>query len=576
MDKRFIIALILIGLILYFYNDYIRWISPPPAPVDSTEASLDTLKAAKATPLRAVEPSLSPAAGIAPMLAEFPIQTEDSAWQEKRIVVETERYRIVLTTAGAQFASLKLKPIGRYLKEAIELIPAVQGARPGYRFWTNDGLVETSALKFRLEDEFSTNDTLIQIPSGEQETFTFYHPFDSLHSLRLIYTFNGDDYVFTSALEGVNMHGIWVREYIEALWTGGLSYTEADSAQDEYYSKAYAYFAGDVLEDQDIKSEYKLNGPATGKTRWGAVRTKYFIAALLPDQAEGIGAWMESRFDSLHIGKVKPNRLGVGLRLPIADDNSITPLRIFTGPLDNELLREVDPTLTKTMNWGWAVIAPISKAILWGLKQFYALLPNYGIAVIIFSIVIKLITWPLTQASSRSMAAMQRIQPKMQSLREKYKNDQQRLNKEVMKLYKEEKINPAGGCLPLLLQLPIWFALFNILRTTIEFRQAPFVWWIDDLSMPDVLFRLPFSIPFYGDFVALLPILMAVSTYFQSKMTMTDPNQKMLLYMMPIMMLVMFNNFPSGLTLYYTLFNVWSILQYKVVPPPKPAATKMK
>ncbi len=572
MDKRFIIAMILIGLILYFYNDYIRLISPPPPPTDTTKAIQDTLKPSRPIPPRTEVPTWSPAGDVSSIQ---PIKLEDSTWNEKHITVETPLYILVLSTKGAQINSLKLKPVGRYLKETIELIPKAGGSRPGFRFWTFEGMVETALLRFKLEDDYD-EDTTIFIPAGEQTQLSLYSPLDSLSGIRLTYTFNGDSYLFDLGLEGVNMKDIWVREYIEALWTGGLAYTESDTAQDQYYSKAYAYFAGDVIENQDIESKYKLNGPASGKTRWGAVRTKYFISALLPYQTEGIGAWMESQVDSLYYGKHKPNRLGVGLRLPFDENHQITPLKIYIGPLDVDILRRVDPSLTKSMSWGWSLIAPISKAILWGLKQFYAIIPNYGVAVIIFSIIIKLITWPLTQASSRSMAALQRIQPKIQALREKYKNDQQRLNKEIMKLYKEEKINPAGGCLPMLLQLPIWIALFNIFRTTIEFRQAPFVWWIDDLSMPDILFHLPFKIPFYGDFVALLPILMAISTYYQSKMTITDPKQNMMIYLMPILMLVMFNNFPSGLTLYYTLFNVWTIIQYKVFPPPKAIAVETK
>jgi YidC/Oxa1 family membrane protein insertase len=121
--------------------------------------------------------------------------------------------------------------------------------------------------------------------------------------------------------------------------------------------------------------------------------------------------------------------------------------------------------------------------------------------------------------------------------------------------------------------MPLLYALFIIFRSTIEFRQAPFIWWIKDLSMPDVIMMLPFTIPMYGNHIALLPILMGISTYFQSKSTMTDPNQKMMLYFMPVFMTVIFNNFPSGLNLYYTLFNVWTLLQQKMTPPPQVSTT---
>jgi YidC/Oxa1 family membrane protein insertase len=164
---------------------------------------------------------------------------------------------------------------------------------------------------------------------------------------------------------------------------------------------------------------------------------------------------------------------------------------------------------------------------------------------------------------------MQRLQPKIKEMREKYKNDPQRVQKEMMKLYKEEKVNPMGGCLPVLLQMPLLYGLFIVFRATIQFRNAPFVLWIKDLSQPDIIFQLPMTLPLYGSHVALLPILMGVSTFFQSKSSMTDPNQKMMLYFMPIFMTLIFNNFPSGLTLYYTLFNVLTMIQQKLTPPPQ-------
>jgi len=295
------------------------------------------------------------------------------------------------------------------------------------------------------------------------------------------------------------------------------------------------------------------------------------MVAALPESAPAVGSWMESRRDSSYVGDFPPNRLGFGLRIPVAQGSIVTPVRYFAGPLDVALLKQTDPTLTRTMNWGWKIIAPFSKAILWGLRNLYTVIPNYGFAIIIFSVLIKVLLWPLTHKSYTSMAAMQRVQPKLQALRDKYKGDPQRLNKEMMKLYKEEKINPMGGCLPMLLQLPLLYALFIVFRSTIEFRQAPFGLWITDLSMPDYVWELPFAIPFYGSHFAVLPVLMAISTYYQSKPTMTDPNQKFLLYFMPVMMLVLFNSFPSGLNLYYTLFNLLTLVQMKIIPLPKAA-----
>jgi len=178
------------------------------------------------------------------------------------------------------------------------------------------------------------------------------------------------------------------------------------------------------------------------------------------------------------------------------------------------------------------------------------------------------------------MRKMSSLQPLMKEIKEKYKGDPQKMQKATAALYKEHKVNPLGGCLPTLLQMPLLFGLFIVFRSTIELRGAPFMLWITDLSLPDTIINLGITIPMYGNQVSVLPLLMGVSTYYQSKMTMTDPNQKMMLYFMPVFLVLMFNSFPSGLTLYYTLFNVLSVVQQKMAPmkagEPTPAVVKKK
>jgi YidC/Oxa1 family membrane protein insertase len=170
------------------------------------------------------------------------------------------------------------------------------------------------------------------------------------------------------------------------------------------------------------------------------------------------------------------------------------------------------------------------------------------------------------------MKEMGKVQPLVAELKEKYKSDPQRMNKEMMQLYKEHGINPLGGCLPMLLQMPLLFALFIVFRSTIQLRGASFIpGWIDDLSGVEGIASLPFSLPMYGDQFNILPIVMAVTMIFQSKMTMQDPKQKALVYMMPVFMLLIFNQLPSGLNLYYTLFNVWTIIQQKFIDRSKKA-----
>ena len=245
---------------------------------------------------------------------------------------------------------------------------------------------------------------------------------------------------------------------------------------------------------------------------------------------------------------------------------------LFLGPLEYDRIVSVGKNLDEVMNFGWFFIRPISKGVLWLLKNIHIYIPNYGVVLIIFSILVKVAVYPLTKKSYQSTQAMQALQPEISSMREKYKNNPQKLNQATMKLYKKRGVNPLGGCLPMLLQMPLLFALFTVFRSTIELRGEPFIFWISDLSSPDIIFNLPFNIPIYGNYVCALPMLMAGSMFIQQKMmsggAVQQQQQKLMQYFMMVFFFLIFNSFPSGLNLYYTLFNVLSILQQKYLVSP--------
>jgi YidC/Oxa1 family membrane protein insertase len=195
-------------------------------------------------------------------------------------------------------------------------------------------------------------------------------------------------------------------------------------------------------------------------------------------------------------------------------------------------------------------------------KLIHKIIPNYGIAIIIFSLIIKLLLHPLSIKQLRSAQKMQLIAPEMNRLREEYKDDKQKQQQEIMKMYSQYGINPMGGCLPLILQLPILYALWAVLSKAIELRQTEFILWIHDLSIPDVIFSLPFRIPILNiNQFSGLALLMGITLFLQQKMTITDPRQKSLVYIMPIMFTFMFSSLPSGLNLYYFMFNLMGIIQ---------------
>ena len=345
----------------------------------------------------------------------------------------------------------------------------------------------------------------------------------------------------------------------EVVWGSGMAITEADTTQDIYYAEAYAYMGGE-LESFKGKGDKDISGQANGHTEWVAQRNKYFEVAILPETHEANGVRFGIKAQPL-LGKHRPKVYRMVLRMDGQMNQTYGQYTVFLGPIDQAVLKDVHPALEETMNWGWPIIEPFSKLVLLSLKGLHKIIPNYGLVLIVFSILVKIVVWPLTHKSTKSMSRMSAIQPKMKELQEKYKGKQEKLNKAMMQLYKEEGVNPFSSCWPMMLQMPLLYALFIIFRSTIELRQAPFMLWINDLSAPDIIINLPYSFPLYGSHIALLPIFMGATQILMSKVTMTDPKQKPMLYMMPVFMVLIFNNFPSGLTLYYALFNLWTYLQ---------------
>jgi len=237
--------------------------------------------------------------------------------------------------------------------------------------------------------------------------------------------------------------------------------------------------------------------------------------------------------------------------------------KLFFGPKSIKILKGVGHSLDLAVNFGWFTI--LAKPCLWLMNALYGFIPNYGVAIIILTLLIKIVLWPLGAKSYKSMSEMKKIQPLMKEIREKYKDDKKKMNEEVMALYRTYKINPLGGCLPMVVQIPVFFALYRMLYSAIELRHAPFFWWIHDLSAPDRLFNFGFKIPFmeppYG--IPVLTIVMGATMLLQQKMSppMGDPTQAKMMMLMPVVFTVIFINFSSGLVLYWLVNNVLSIAQ---------------
>lgn len=328
-------------------------------------------------------------------------------------------------------------------------------------------------------------------------------------------------------------------------------------------SASHFMFSGPVALINGVLSEVKgkklIKGPQTfqGSVSWAAYEDNYFITAIMP-AGEGNRS-------------VQMSAVGETVRTVITEGEVIlspgTPhefsYSLYFGPKKLTILKQVGHDLSTSINFGWFDV--LAKPMLWLLNFFYDYVKNYGVAIILLTILIKGIFWPITQKGMKSMKNMQKLQPKVAKLKEKFKDDPQKMNQEMMALYKTYKVNPLGGCLPMLLQIPFFFALYKVLLMSIELRHAPFMLWITDLAAPDRLW-IGFDIPYLHG-IPVLTLLMGASMYLQQKMTPTtaDPTQARIMQMLPIIFTFMFLNFASGLVLYWFVNNLLSILQQQLI-----------
>ena len=326
--------------------------------------------------------------------------------------------------------------------------------------------------------------------------------------------------------------------------------------------KAYGVFEGMALLLGNKLKEVKVNKlkekQFQGQIPWVAYEEPYFMAAIANENDTTLTA----KGTTLPDGEIRVSYLTPSLNVkPL--ERITKHFTLYLGPRDLYVLKGLQKKLEKAINFGWFDI--IAKPLLVTLRFFNKYVSNYGVSIILLTILVKILFWPLTRKSYQSMKEMRKLQPMMAKIREKYKNNKQEMQKQLMGLYKTYKINPMGGCLPMVVQIPVFFAFYRILPSSIELRHAPFVLWINDLSAPERLlsfsFKIPFMAPPYG--IPVLTLLMGASMFLQQKMTPSpgDPAQAKMMMLLPIVFTFLFINFPSGLVLYWLVNNLLSIAQ---------------
>lgn len=561
MDKQSVIGFILIGVVLVLWMWFQTPTPPPPRPASADTAShvspapKDTIAAPVSR-----QPQVTHAGSTADSLGSYFSQRANGT--EKILIIRTKYYTAEITTRGGLIKKWELHDYLTWDKQPVQLVDYQHGGDFSLLFTSSDGkLINTRWLYF--DADFAPWRT-VDLTGSESYTVDLVLPIDNTRRIVKRLTFTNGTYALTADLIFVNMSSVISNFEYDVTWENGLRYAEHNSVDESNYAMAYAYSGGELTELDASKVGETVKRDINGSTGWVAERTKYFAAVLLAEEGKSGGAYMEGlRTAEPDQGAVETYNMA--LKMPMkgtAEERG--QVTVFLGPLDFDLLKGYHRDLEQVMSLGAAwVIRPIAEYVMMPLFDFlHVLIPNYGVVIIVFSIIIKVVLHPLTRTSMRSMKRMQALTPLMNEIREKYKDDPQKMNQQVMNLYKEYGVNPAAGCLPLLLQMPILFALYAVFRSVIALRQAEFVWWIRDLSIPDTIAKLPFSIPLFNiTELSGLALAMGVTMFVQQKMTVTDPRQKTMVWLMPIMMTLLFNSLPSGLNLYYFVFNLLSIGQ---------------
>ncbi|MCE5270367.1 membrane protein insertase YidC [bacterium] len=542
MDKRTALAT---ALIFVVWIVYMLWFAPKPqprpatvnAPADTTQVIKSDTAARVATEPGALSDLSAP--DVEPV-DETPVDT---------VVVSGELYEYRFITRGAVLVKAGLKHYPSFNGAAknadSDKLPPVQLIPDESRFLSSRLIFGGSGKDVDLgARRFCADKLSLRLDkSNPQGTITFLDTLNGGATIRIVYTFHNDSYLIESAmylppqLSGASGNALEV--------TLGPTLLSNEKKPDADYAsyKAIYYDNGSVVE-KSIKDLSKSDWQPSGEHRilWGGLKSQYFITTFfVPDAPmDGMSA----------SGNLEAKRIYFRGRFPIpAQAGTPVVYSIYAGPQAYDQITRLNYGLPKIFEYGWVIIQPFTKMILRIMLWMHTYVSNYALILVLFALLVKVVFYPLTIKSTKSQIEMQKIQPLMTEMRERFKDDPRKQQEEMLKLYREHKVNPLGGCLPMVIQMPVLFALFYVFQRTIELRGADAFLWIHDLSQPD---------PYY-----VMPVLMAVSMFVQQKLTptQTDPKMKPMMYMMPIMMLIFFINFSSGLVLYYTIFNVIQMFQ---------------
>ena len=589
MDRRTLLAFVLIFLILIGSPYLMKKLYPQPeqAPEkfvgSNPDSTLVVDHGPAGSPTDTYEPEISstPTSGSTAVQETGPL-TADQALAlvpggiEETITVKTPLYRMDISTRGGRVTQWEGFKYDSWTGGSVKLVP--------------ENILPTGmdAVFFRGGDlqlggvVYMADRLILDLGEGSgPSSLTLTATTMGGLEIRKIFTFRPDTYgvevdLVVAAPDEAARHSLNLAgspDQFRFGWNQGIAPTERVQKMELPSLRSLGRIGEDYhyKKRNDLKkSVEKVEGQWRGSVHFAGLQNKYFAVYGIVPQEQGAPVEGTIRLSGNKDLEAQSWAIDVPAQRGVGDEIAVARLDLYIGPMEAELLQAYGQDLDKSMDLGMKFIRPLSEIVLLGMEFLHRFIPNFGLIIIIFSVLTKLAFYPLTQTSTKSMKKMQELQPKMTALKEKYKNDKDKLNQATMELYKEEKVNPLAGCLPMVVQMPVFFALYQALNHTISLRGQPFVLWISDLSQPDAITQLPFALPFLGSDLNVLPILMSVAMYFQTKMTPTSGaggQMAAMNTMMPLIMVFIFYNMPSGLVLYWLTntimqgYQTWKIHQ---------------
>lgn len=572
LDRSSLIGIVLITILL---GVWMVWQAPqPPAPGEGSPADSVQADSSVVTDQGAIATDPAEADRLSrPTDSLFAASTQGEG---RDITVVSDRFEATFSTKGGTFTSLKLLSYNRGVEGAaeqagpVELVSTEGGALAVGFTPPRGGFVDTRSLIFRpiVDGQLFTGDTL-RIEEGARSLW-FEAPVGE-GAIRLAYSIGPDsyDFGFRVAAPGTPV----LSSGYELMWDGALPFAEARLQDEVAQGGAYVKSGGET-ESIRLEEPGEVDPMVrSGSIDWVAVKNKFFIAALIPEPGVATeGAELTGR----QVGTVEGDSdafaqdYTVRLQMTPLSAGQADSFDLYLGPLEVQRLTRFGLYDTVDFGFGGFITQPIARYLVAPVFGFLGgFLPNYGLVIILFALIVKVVLWPLTSISYRSAARMREVQPQMEAIKERHADDPQKQQEAMMKLYREEGVNPLGGCLPMLLQYPLLIALWRFFQSTLVLRQESFL-WAADLSAPDPILHLPVTIPFYGDYMAGFTLLMGLAMIFQIRLSSgasasMGGQQKILMYVLPGVFLLFFNQFPSGLSLYYLAFNIFSIAQQQWV-----------